>query len=163
MTHGYRTPLLHNCAATMDMSWPEATMCGLSARREYRYGIYELSFRVSLLGILRLADYGLAEEPCAYTTGIRHFLSRLGILYSTALEEVSFFSRFKITIRRYRKLLKYVMGYPSINFHVRITPRTRAHVRPLNATRDLQRRYITWLWKLTLMGYRDYSPPVPER
>lgn len=71
--------------------------------------------------------------------------------------------RFKITIRRYRKLLKYVMDYPSINFHVRITPRTRAHVRTLNTTRDLQRRYITWLWKLTPMGYRDYSPPLPER
>lgn len=40
----------------------EATMCGLSARREYRYEIYELSFRVSLPGSFRVS---LSFGACA--------------------------------------------------------------------------------------------------
>jgi len=62
----------------------EATMCGLSARREDRYEIYELSFRVSLPGSFRVslsfgACAGYGRAMCV--TGARHFLSRLGILH----------------------------------------------------------------------------------
>lgn len=58
----------------------------------------------------------------------------------------------------YRESFKYVIGYPAFNFHVRITPRTRSHVRTSQARHDLQRWYITWLWKLTPMGYRRLPP-----